>query len=322
MQNKDFDTLIEKYLNNELNAEERENVELWLRHLSDHSAAEKLTETEQMERGDRMFDALQQRISQPETKEINRFQKLRPILKMAATFFLCCSLIFFFRTRLLEILNINQYASVTNSGGKITKAILSDGSIVWLKGNSELIYPLKFKGALRMVDLKGEALFEISKDPAHPFEISCGGLKTRVLGTSFNIRHASNKIEVNVLTGQVYLSSAKSAPVILHPRQKAVYLEHRKTIVKQPEPVLEVAELTKGTEYMMQFNDARVADVLQRIENKFEVEITFKDKKISNNRITADFTDQSLVNTISMMSDVFNMDFRIDGQSVTLEDKT
>jgi transmembrane sensor len=330
MQNKDFDTLIEKYLNNELSTEEKENVELWVHHITDHSAAQQLTAVEQKERGDRIFKALGKRMNAPEKSVIPvqspkskaLYRKLLPDLTIAASVLFICSLIFCFRTRLLETFNIVQYASVSNSGKQITKTILSDGSIVWLKGNSELVYPLKFRGKLRMVDLKGEALFEVAKDADHPFEISCGGLKTRVLGTSFNIRHTRDQVEVNVLTGRVYLSSAKSAALILHPYQKAVYLEHKKTIVKQLEPVIEVASLTRGTEYMMKFDDALVADVLHRIENKFEVEITFKDKKTTSNRITADFTDQSLLDTITMMSDVFNMDFRIDGESVTMADKT
>jgi transmembrane sensor len=373
MQNKDFNTLIDKYLNNELSTGEKENVELWVHYITDHSAAEALTAEEQKERGERIFKALGKRISAEaesciatsgklsgvptdvmtgkvpgavagealevaekvsgtdncglskiiQSEEGRSFlRKLRPAVKIAAALILVSSLIFCFRTSLLETLNIYQYASISNSGSSITKAILSDGSIVWLKGNSVLTYPLKFKGKLRMVDLKGEALFEIAKDPAHPFEISCAGLKTRALGTSFNIRHARDQIEVNVLTGRVFLSSEKTPPVILHSHQKAVYLEHKKTIVKQLQPVIELASLTRGTEYMMQFNDARVSDVVHRIENKFEIEITLKDKRISNNRITADFTDQSLVNTISMMSEVFDMEFRIDGQSVTMEDKT
>lgn len=330
MQNKDFDDLIEKYLNDELSIDEKNNVESWIRHITDQSAAAKLTAEEQTARGERIFKVLGKRINGSEEPTVMSLPPKRKIIfqrpgllsKIAASLFICCSLIFCFHARIFQALNIRQYASVSNSGGEITKTILSDGSIVWLKGDSELTYPVKFKGNLRNVDLEGEALFEIAKDPAHPFEIHCAGLKTRVLGTSFNIKHTSHKIEVNVLTGRVFLSSAKSAPIILHPYQKAVYLEQKKIIVKQAEPVVEVASLTRGTEYMMQFNDARVSDVLHRIENKFEVQITVTNKRIINNRVTADFTDQSLVNTISMMSDVFNMDFRIDGQSVTLEDKS
>jgi len=321
MQNKDFDTLLEKYLNNQLSIEERNDVELWLQHITDHTASERLNASEQEEQGKRIFKVLEERIRQPEAIQRTLFQKLSPAFKIAASVILCVSLLLMFHTRIEEVLNIRQIASATNSGTEITKTILSDGSIVWLKGESKLTYPVKFKGTLRNVDLEGEALFEIAKDHIHPFVIHCAGLSTRVLGTSFNIKHSSHKIEVKVLTGRVFLSSANSKAIILHPYQKAVYLELKKTIVKQAEPVVEVASLTRGTEYNMQFNDARVEDVLQRIEKKFEIDITVENKKLNSNRITADFTDQSLLNTVSMMSEAFNADFRIDGQSVTLTDK-
>lgn len=321
MQNKEFDTIIEKYLNDKLDIDEKSNVELWIRHITDHTAADHLTKQEQEERGERIFKALEKRIKQPVIKKQLLTQQLRPMFKIAASIFICCALLLVFRARLQEIFNIHQYASATSSGNEINKTILSDGSIVWLKGKSTLNYPLKFKGNLRKVNLEGEALFEIAKDPAHPFVIHCAGLNTRVLGTSFNIKHRSRKIEVNVLTGRVFLSSANSAAIILHPYQKAVYSELKKTIVKQAEPVVEVASLIRGTEYNMQFNDVPVAQVLERIEKKFEVHIAINSKKLNSNRITADFTDQSLLNTISMMSEAFNMDFQIDGQSVKLTDK-
>jgi transmembrane sensor len=321
MQNKDFDTLIEKYLNDQLTVNEKDEVELWLKHVADTDTADSLTGLEQEERGKRIFKAVENRITQPQVEIRSLSRKLEPVLKIAALVLLCCSMIIIFRSRLEEVFDIRQYACATNNGSQITKTILSDGSIVWLKGKSKLTYPVKFKDNLRNVDLEGEALFEVAKDPAHPFVIHCAGLSTRVLGTSFNIRHTSHKIEVHVLTGRVFLSSANSAAIILHPYQKAVYLELKKTIVKQVEPVIEVASLIKGTEYNMLFDDTPVEDVLERIEKKFEVKITLEKRKLDHNRITADFTDQSLLNTISMMSEAFNMDFRIDGQSVTLADK-
>lgn len=322
MQDKEFDLLIDKYLNNQLNIEEKDNVERWLLHLSERPSADLLTAEERAESGERIYQRLNERMKQ--AKVLSRPQlmvRLRPVFKIAASVFLCGFLIFGFRTRLKELFNIQQIISATNSGEQISKTILSDGSIVWLKGKSKLIYPLKFKGSLRNVELEGEALFEVAKDPSHPFVIHCGGLSTRVLGTSFNIRHTRQQIEVNVLTGRVYLSSAHSSPIILHPYQKAVYLVLRKTIVKDKEPVIEVASLIKGTEYNMLFKDAQVAEVLQRIERKFEVHIEVNSGKLMDNRITADFTDQSLLNTISMMSEAFNLNFQIDGEQVTLNAK-
>jgi transmembrane sensor len=322
MEEKEFEILIDKYLNGQLNEEEKNSIELWLRHVTDPKATDFLIELEREERGIRIYKELKDRIKlDKKNSRTALILSMRPLMKIAASLFLCCLLVFAFRTQLKKVFMAEQYASAINSKGQITKTILSDGTIVWLKGKSKLTYPVAFSGSLRNVDLEGEALFEVAKDHLHPFVIHCAGLSTRVLGTSFNIKYNSHKIEINVLTGRVFLSAKNSAAVTLHPYQKAVYSELGKTIAKQTDPVVEVALLTKGTEYNMLFNDARVEDVLQRIGKKFEVQITVKNQGINNNRITADFTDQSLLNTISMMSEAFNLDFLIDGKSVTLADK-
>jgi len=321
MEAKEFDKLIDRYLQDELSDTEKGKVEDWLQHITNHHAADLLTAAEQEDRGKRIFTALNQQIRYSKPK-LSLVKRMQPVLRIAASLMIICSLIFIFRTRLKEVFNIDQIASVTNSGKHITKTILSDGSIVWLKGNSKLIYPRKFRGGLRNVDLEGEALFEIAKDPAHPFIIKCAGLVTKVLGTSFNIKHSSKNIEINVLTGKVFLSSGRIRALTLQPYQKAVYSEVKKTIMKDKDPVFEVAALIKGTEYNMLFNDARVGDVVHRIEKKFEVNIAVKKPKLMSSRITADFTDQSLLNTMTLMSEALNLNFKIDEAAVVLEDRT
>ncbi|MEX2410142.1 MAG: FecR domain-containing protein, partial [Candidatus Paceibacterota bacterium] len=47
----------------------------------------------------------------------------------------------------------------------VSKIHLSDGSVVWLKNDSELDYPDQFAGEQREVYLSGEAFFDVVKDP-------------------------------------------------------------------------------------------------------------------------------------------------------------
>lgn len=319
MQNKDFNTLIDKYLDDQLSYEEKLRVDEWLGHITDQRAADKLPGLQKDVDGKRIYNQLLHKIQRAEKPAIPvKTLKLSPLLKVAASLVLCGSLVFGFRNQLKDLLQINRISSITNSKGHITKSILSDGSIVWLKGNSKLNFPAIFKGGLRKVDLEGEALFEVAKDASHPFIIHCGGLTTRVLGTSLNIKNDQYKIEVNVLTGRVYLSSSNTKALTLHPRQKAVYSDLHQTVVKEDGVVTAIEAITKGTEYDMLFNDARVADVIKRIQDKFEVRINVKNTKLANIHITADFTDQSLENTMNMMSEALNLDFNIDGQSVRI----
>ena len=48
-----------------------------------------------------------------------------------------------------------------------TTVDLPDGSKVYLNSESSLIYPSSFSGEKRNVQLKGEAFFEVQKDPEH-----------------------------------------------------------------------------------------------------------------------------------------------------------
>ena len=87
--------------------------------------------------------------------------------------------------------------------------ILSDGTKVWLNAESELDFPVDFIGKERVVRLKGEAYFEVEPDAAHPFVVETKDVRTRVLGTSFNIKAYDNEERVftTLLTGKVKVSA-------------------------------------------------------------------------------------------------------------------
>ncbi len=71
----------------------------------------------------------------------------------------------------------------------------------------------------------------------------------------------------------------------------------------------------------MFFNDARLAEVLKRIHKKFEVNIEVKDADLNNQLVTADFTDQSLKNTLVMIDEALNLSYDLNGKSILLRKK-
>jgi transmembrane sensor len=323
MKDTEFDKIIDRYLKGQPEEGEKEKVEDWLDRLTAEKAFPgELTSEEQSVTGEKIYAGLLEKIEgtiQPASHSI--IIKLRPLLKIASCITLFGLLMFSFRVKLKAFFNIGQYAAVTNSKGHITKSILSDGSIVWLKGNSRLSYPVSFTGDTRVVKLQGEALFEVAKDAAHPFIIHCGTLTTKVLGTSFNIKQNPGKTEVTVLTGKVFLSSKNTGAVTLHPYQKGLYYDQKKTLVKEVQAAIQVDDLTKGTEYAMLFNDTPLAEVLKRIDKKFEVEIDSEGQQLNSRLITADCTDQSLNNTMQMISEALNLNYEINGKQILLKKK-
>ncbi|HYG28420.1 MAG TPA: FecR domain-containing protein, partial [Caulobacteraceae bacterium] len=79
---------------------------------------------------------------------------------------------------------------------------LEDGSRVELNTDSriEVAYA---EDQRRIVLLKGEALFEVAKDPSRPFVVMANGAEVRAIGTAFNIRLREKLVELTVTEGVV-----------------------------------------------------------------------------------------------------------------------
>lgn len=100
---------------------------------------------------------------------------------------------------------------VTPIGGEYSLE-LSDGTKVFLNAASELRFPVVFIGDKRVVDLKGEAYFEVTKDTIRPFVVRVNGAEVTVLGTSFNVNTYGDdgQIYTTVVNGKVQVSSKKN----------------------------------------------------------------------------------------------------------------
>ena len=98
-----------------------------------------------------------------------------------------------------------QYKEVVTLRGEIQTISLPDSSIVTLNTDSRLIYPESFSGDERMVELQGEALFDVVSDPERPFIVKTESMNIKVLGTVFDVNVYENDCmsAVTIVSGQV-----------------------------------------------------------------------------------------------------------------------
>jgi len=109
---------------------------------------------------------------------------------------------------------------------QVAKAILPDGSVVWLNSSSKLEVSVGFfSSGTRDVQLSGEALFEVSYDPGSPFIVHTKqGSAVRVLGTKFDVdAYSSEKVITTLFEGSVELNSNHKILAVLKPGEQAVY---------------------------------------------------------------------------------------------------
>ncbi len=281
-------------------------------------------ETEEMLKG-RMLHAVETAVNEDFSAEPHkgRYRKLVWSVTAAAAVLL----LFFFAYPYLGLNEgrVDAVLAEHKVGQEVTKVILPDQSIVWLKGNSTLTYPKTFAGKTREVELIGEALFEISKDKSKPFIIRSGDYTTQVLGTSFNLKvdRQTGELNLDVLTGKVEVAKKSKGMVVA---KKYVVTAnsslHTLTDVAaksvEIRPVTTIGELTKGTEYDMNFVSQPVEDIMKRFEEKFNVTFEGYTGEYRSCNVTADLTDQSLETSLKLLSLSINATYKIKDQTIRL----
>jgi ferric-dicitrate binding protein FerR (iron transport regulator) len=311
----EFEALLARYENGTCTPEERIRLERWLdaRHGGGTSAFADATERDTVEK------LLLQRIRQSTNMRTTRTVPMWTAWRVAASLLLLVAASYGVWYYVASDIGVEATHIRASKPDAIEKVMLADGTLVWLKPGGRLTYPDRFTGNTREVSLEGEALFEVAKDAAHPFLIHCGELTTAVLGTSFNIRSTRERTEVFVLTGKVSVTSQPTREnVELLPRESVVYAHatrHLQKIGKQPEKQAEV--YTRGTEYSMRFDNITIGEIARRIEGKFNVRMTLEGP-LEGCMITADFTDQSLPNTLDIIAETVNATYTIEDDAVVL----
>ena len=128
------------------------------------------------------------------------------------------------------------YCVVSTPAATTTLVTLNDGTKVMLNANSTLEYPASFDDAeTREVRLKGEAHFEVTKNPHRPFVVKAGEMQTQVLGTIFDVKaYRKDAPKVTLMQGKVKVSNADTE-VEMRPGQTAT-LQSDKIVVSKASP--------------------------------------------------------------------------------------
>lgn len=301
MEKSNFDRLLQRYLSDQVSEKERIKIEAWLEEVkTDDPTSLELTKEDE----EKVFQKITNSIENSSDPFTHTKQTtFRPwLIGIAAT------------VVLLSIGFVLWY----NGRPSVDKMILTDGTLVWLKGESKLIYYEKASEGTRNAELTGAALFEVTKDASRPFVLTCGDFKIKVLGTSFSVKTVPSGLEIEVLTGKVNLSSAKdSVGIEVESNQRVIYSGQGSPNKEQLDPA-DVSTIIDHTEYDMHFEGAPLKNVFERIEKKFGVTVKTANTQIESCKITADFTDHSLESTLTMIAEVLAIEYEVVGKKVTV----
>jgi len=101
---------------------------------------------------------------------------------------------------------------------------LSDGTRVHLNAETRLTYPVCFSSEERIVQIEGEAYFDVAPDKEHPFIVKTSHTSIRVTGTSFNVRaYADEDTESTTLISGTVRINSRNEEFELVPNQHYTY---------------------------------------------------------------------------------------------------
>ncbi|MGF1585619.1 MAG: FecR family protein [Bacteroidales bacterium] len=230
----------------------------------------------------------------------------------------------------LEILseeNLSFYQVRHVPHGKKLKLELTDGSVIFLNSGSEFRFPEKFNSESREVYLiKGEAYFEIAEMPHKPFIVHSPGLKTTVIGTSFNIMAFDNEPDVfiTVASGKVQVEVANAPPG--KPGMSANLSANEQAIVSRTGSdiktnIISAMDFLAWKDNILRFDNHSLAEISVILERWFNVKIRFENDELRNCYFIGIHENPKLNNILDAISYSTGMQWEMKDGEVLLKGK-
>ncbi|WP_191215901.1 FecR family protein [Parabacteroides distasonis] len=213
-------------------------------------------------------------------------------VSIAALLFICVSLSYLYITNPKDVTNpSNDLVTYTNEATdhSVKMIHLSDGTVVWLGRRTVLTAPSAFTGGKRVVCLNGEAFFNVTKDPSHPFVIQTNLHEVQVLGTSFEINtdEEAGICKTILMTGSVQIQDKSGNNLaVLTPGQQALYSQKTGNIEIEE---VDVNALTSWRFGLISLSNVTVNEILRCLEETYQIRIQMNTASLENRRYNFSF---------------------------------
>lgn len=228
---------------------------------------------------------------------------------------------------------MDQVNTIATAIGETYQVRFSDGTAVWLNAASSLKFPAKFsKLSSRIVELKGEAYFEVAKDKAHPFVVKSRAQEVKVLGTHFNINSYAdeNNTKTTLLEGSVRVTNKAlmqggdpglrrdegkgNAEVLLKPGQQSLLSP---TSIKVAEVQTDDVIAWKNGKFM--FNNESMESVMRKLSRWYNIEVKYSDPAVKQIKFFGTVSRFARVSEVLEMIELTKeVRFEVKGKEITV----
>lgn len=176
------------------------------------------------------------------------------------------------------------YNKVTTPRGGQYALTLPDGTKVWLNAASSLRYPITINDERRVVELTGEAYFEVATiqrskgNGKLPFIVSVEGVEVEVLGTHFNIMAYGEEptLQATLLEGAVRVTK-KEISLLLEPGQQVLVPKEGKLHLSENVDLKQVMAWKNG---YFRFNGTNLTSIMNQLGRWYDVTAVYDNDEV------------------------------------------
>ncbi len=338
-----FHQLLQRYLDGNCTSEEKKIVEQWYG-LLDKNDLPDIPEESFNEIEQRLWDKVK-----PESQIVERHVGRKVVRSMWTRISVAAAVVLValvaglfagYKNDEPEFLTGNSSSHVVrrvNHTNHRIAVLLEDGSRVVLKPKAAISYPRYFGSQKREIILKGEAFFDVSKNPERPFLVFNDDVIIRVVGTSFTVKpgKGSRKTEVLVSSGKVIVTEKPEKKsfvglfnlqdkVELTPNQKAMFSssdgELQVGLVDNPVPLISLENGSRQSASFI-FNETPISSVLDELEEVYGVKIMTRNDAMKHCTFTGDLSGQDLYSKLEFICQSVKASYEIKGVTIYIEGK-
>ncbi|EGK01292.1 FecR family protein [Dysgonomonas gadei] len=207
----------------------------------------------------------------------------------------------------------------TRQGQKM-QMTLPDGTKVWLNSGSKLTYAGDFNRSERIVNLEGEAFFNVTKNQSKKFKVRTSGVDIEVKGTSFDVSayNDDREISVSLLEGKVVITDKTGKYMTdLNPDELAIISRQnlKYTLFKD-----DANTYRSWTEDQLIFYNEDIYEVAKKLERWYGINIKLVNPN-EKQKYTFSVKTESLRELLELFNKLTPIDYKINGKEVTIINK-
>lgn len=184
-----------------------------------------------------------------------------------------------------------DYHVLSTAKSSMYQVVLPDGSHVWLNAASSIRFPASFTGDQRLVELSGEAWFDVQHADKVPFLIRTGAVTTTVMGTAFDIKAypGQRSLIVSVQRGKVRIQAGNKTLTTLTKGQQVRVQQDTSFSTS----VIDTAAVAAWKQGNLFYKDETVKDLIADLQRVFKDSIVIKRAALEQEVITVSLNKSS-----------------------------